>query len=245
MLVQAGDFREAGDIYRSLEGYSQAGECYERCNEFEQAGDMRRLAGEWAKAADNFARAAASQGVRRIVYLGGLVPEDGEALSTHLASRVEVEVERQIDLNTKAAVLEYGIDHFVEQCKKRVLRFAGRQTEQSERLGYWMEWDDRNARSTQLRVDRALLGLHASLGKYTEGRIIFDIDGKDTRGALWEAWASLSPGRYARVTASRIVFERSFTIPEAEALPPHERVGRWALGEHEKAPAEPGLRKGR
>ncbi|MGH0028913.1 MAG: NAD(P)H-binding protein, partial [Myxococcota bacterium] len=40
--------------------------------------------------ADNFARAAAAQGVRRIVYLGGLVPS-GEALSTHLASRLEVE----------------------------------------------------------------------------------------------------------------------------------------------------------
>jgi len=41
--------------------------------------------------ADNFGRAAASAGVRRIVYLGGLVPEDAEDLSPHLASRLEVE----------------------------------------------------------------------------------------------------------------------------------------------------------
>jgi uncharacterized protein YbjT (DUF2867 family) len=40
--------------------------------------------------ADNFARAAAHAGVRRIVYLGGLVPEGG-GLSTHLQSRLEVE----------------------------------------------------------------------------------------------------------------------------------------------------------
>ena len=40
--------------------------------------------------ADNFARAAARCGVRRIVYLGGLVPEGG-SLSPHLASRLEVE----------------------------------------------------------------------------------------------------------------------------------------------------------
>ena len=40
--------------------------------------------------ADNFARAAASRGVSRIVYLGGLLP-DGEELSPHLASRREVE----------------------------------------------------------------------------------------------------------------------------------------------------------
>ena len=66
----------------------------------------------------------------------------------------------------------------------------------------WMQWDDRNARSTQLRVDRALLGVHMSLGKYTQARVIADLDGKDTRGGLWEAWASFSPGRYARVTAA-------------------------------------------
>ena len=55
---------------------------------------------------------------------------------------VEVEVEKQLGLGTKTAVNEYGIDNFVNECKRRVLRFAARQTEQSQRLGYWMEWDD-------------------------------------------------------------------------------------------------------
>jgi uncharacterized protein YbjT (DUF2867 family) len=41
-------------------------------------------------AATNFARAASAAGVERIVYLGGLVPQDAP-LSTHLASRLEVE----------------------------------------------------------------------------------------------------------------------------------------------------------
>lgn len=42
--------------------------------------------------ADNFARAAARAGVRRIIYLGGLLPPDPNApLSPHLASRLEVE----------------------------------------------------------------------------------------------------------------------------------------------------------
>jgi uncharacterized protein YbjT (DUF2867 family) len=44
--------------------------------------------------ADNFGRAAARAGVCRIVYLGGLVPHGDDArraLSTHLASRLEVE----------------------------------------------------------------------------------------------------------------------------------------------------------
>ncbi|MDB5385911.1 MAG: Isoleucine--tRNA ligase [Planctomycetaceae bacterium] len=55
---------------------------------------------------------------------------------------VEVEVEKQLGLGTKHAVGEYGIDQFVYTCKKRVLNFAARQTEQSIRLGYWMEWDN-------------------------------------------------------------------------------------------------------
>ena len=54
---------------------------------------------------------------------------------------VEVEVEKELNLGTKTAIMEYGIDKFVHECKKRVLRFAARQTEQSIRLGYWMQWD--------------------------------------------------------------------------------------------------------
>jgi uncharacterized protein YbjT (DUF2867 family) len=42
------------------------------------------------RSAETFASAAARAGVRRIVYLGGLVPADG-ALSRHLASRLAVE----------------------------------------------------------------------------------------------------------------------------------------------------------
>lgn len=55
---------------------------------------------------------------------------------------VEVEVEKQLGLDTKDKVEAYGVANFVNACKQRVLRFAARQTEQSIRLGYWMEWDD-------------------------------------------------------------------------------------------------------
>jgi len=54
---------------------------------------------------------------------------------------VEVEVERELGYTTKNAIIEVGIDKFVNACKQRVLRFAARQTEQSIRLGYWMDWD--------------------------------------------------------------------------------------------------------
>jgi len=55
---------------------------------------------------------------------------------------IEVEVERQLGFNNKRQIEEFGIDRFVELCKERVAKFAGIQTEQSKRLGYWMDWEN-------------------------------------------------------------------------------------------------------
>ena len=67
---------------------------------------------------------------------------------------VEVEVERELQMGAKAAIEAYGIDKFVNACKQRVLQFAARQTEQSIRLGYWMDWDDPGTLATTFRNDR-------------------------------------------------------------------------------------------
>src|SRR5579872_4244449 len=53
---------------------------------------------------------------------------------------VEVEVEKELGFKNKRQIEEYGIGAFVEKCKERVLRFAGRISEQSLRLGEWMDW---------------------------------------------------------------------------------------------------------
>jgi isoleucyl-tRNA synthetase len=55
---------------------------------------------------------------------------------------VEVEVEKELGLGTKNAIVAHGMERFIDACKRRVLTFAARQTEQSMRLGYWMDWDD-------------------------------------------------------------------------------------------------------
>jgi isoleucyl-tRNA synthetase len=55
---------------------------------------------------------------------------------------VEVDVEKSLGFKTKTDIYRYGIDRFVVACKARVLTYAARQTEQSIRLGYWMDWDD-------------------------------------------------------------------------------------------------------
>jgi isoleucyl-tRNA synthetase len=61
---------------------------------------------------------------------------------------VEVEVEKELKLRSKRDIEELvpgdrfaSIDRFVQLCKERVNKFARVQTEQSIRLGYWMNWD--------------------------------------------------------------------------------------------------------
>jgi isoleucyl-tRNA synthetase len=55
---------------------------------------------------------------------------------------VEVETEKELGFKSKRDIEAYGIARFVEQCMERVLRFADRITEQSIRLGEWMDWSD-------------------------------------------------------------------------------------------------------
>jgi isoleucyl-tRNA synthetase len=55
---------------------------------------------------------------------------------------IEVEVEKELGFNNKRQIESFGIDRFVELCKQRVDRFAALISEQSRRLGMWMNWDD-------------------------------------------------------------------------------------------------------
>ena len=55
---------------------------------------------------------------------------------------VEVEVEKEMGFKSKRDIEAYGMAAFVNKCKERVLRFSAVQTEQSVRLGYWMDWND-------------------------------------------------------------------------------------------------------
>ena len=65
---------------------------------------------------------------------------------------VEVEVEKELKLGSKRDIENLvpgdrfaSIDRFVNECKARVNKFARIQTEQSIRLGYWMDWDRTDA----------------------------------------------------------------------------------------------------
>ena len=55
---------------------------------------------------------------------------------------VEVEVEKDLKFKTKKDIEDYGVEKFVQKCKDRVIKYAKIQTEQSKRLGYFMDWDN-------------------------------------------------------------------------------------------------------
>ncbi|MBI1866226.1 MAG: class I tRNA ligase family protein, partial [Candidatus Staskawiczbacteria bacterium] len=55
---------------------------------------------------------------------------------------VEVEVEKELGFKNKKDIEAYGIDKFVEKCKERVRKYSAIQTEQSIRLGQWMDWEN-------------------------------------------------------------------------------------------------------
>ena len=55
---------------------------------------------------------------------------------------VEVEVEKELGFKTKKDIEEYGLDNFTKACVARVKKFSKIITDQSIRLGQWMDWDN-------------------------------------------------------------------------------------------------------
>ena len=55
---------------------------------------------------------------------------------------VEVEVEKALGLNSKREIEEYGLAEFAARCRERVAEFSEVITDQSKRLGMWMDWDN-------------------------------------------------------------------------------------------------------
>ncbi len=55
---------------------------------------------------------------------------------------VEVNVEKRLGFNSKREIETFGLDKFTNECKHQVLNYAAVQTEQSQRLGYWMDWNN-------------------------------------------------------------------------------------------------------
>src|SRR6059058_2987241 len=53
---------------------------------------------------------------------------------------IEVGVERDLGLNSKREIEEYGLEEFARRCREYVVWSAGELTKGSKRLGQWMDW---------------------------------------------------------------------------------------------------------
>jgi len=85
--VVEGDLGEPADVARALEGI----ECVFYLVHSMEPGVAGGFAERDQELARAFCRSAGERGVRRAIYLGGVLPADEDASSEHLRSRVEVE----------------------------------------------------------------------------------------------------------------------------------------------------------
>lgn len=77
---------------------------------------------------------------------------------------VEVEVEKELGFKTKKDIEAYGMDKFTRKCVDRVHKFSGIITEQSKRLGQWMDWEN----SYYTHTDKNIQGIWYFLKKCDE-----------------------------------------------------------------------------
>jgi uncharacterized protein YbjT (DUF2867 family) len=187
--VVAGDALDAASLVAPLEGIDVV---YYLVHSIGTGADFEAAD---RQAASNLATAAAAAGVRRIVYLGGMVPE-GEPVSPHLASRAEV---GQIFLDgaVPAVVLQAGVIIGSGSASFEMLRYL------TERLPVMVtpRWVSSRAQPIAVRdVLRYLVGV-LDLEPGTDRR--FDIAGPDvlTYGEMMQ--------RYARVAG----LKRRIIIP--------------------------------
>lgn len=65
---------------------------------------------------------------------------------------VEVGVEKDLGFESKKDIEDFGIDKFTRKCVERVKQYSGVITEQSKRLGQWMQWDNSYYTNTDLNI---------------------------------------------------------------------------------------------
>ena len=101
---------------------------------------------------------------------------------------VEIEVEKELKFKSKRDIQKYGIKNFVNKCKERVEKYSAVQTQQSKRLGYWMDWED----SYYTMSDENNYTIWAFLKK------LFN-DGKIYRGTDVVPWSGRSGTSYSQM----------------------------------------------
>jgi isoleucyl-tRNA synthetase len=132
---------------------------------------------------------------------------------------VEVEVEKALGFNSKRDIEAFGLDNFARACKERVLQYAAVQTEQSERLGQWMRWDD----SYFTYTDTNIVYIWHFLKKCRENGWLY----QGTRSMPWCARCGTSLSQHEMADSYEERTHRAVFIRQPLSSPGHE--GEWLL----------------
>ena len=132
---------------------------------------------------------------------------------------VEVEVEKALGFNSKRDIEAFGLDNFARACKERVLKYAAVQSEQSERLGMWMDWDH----SYYTYTDTNIRYIWHFLKKCRENGWLY----QGTRSMPWCARCGTSLSQHEMTDSYREMTHPSVYIRQPLTTPGHE--GEWLL----------------
>ena len=125
---------------------------------------------------------------------------------------VEIEVEKELGFKSKKDVENFGIEKFVKLCKKRVEKYSKIQTEQSKRLGYWMDWDN----SYYTMSDENNYTIWSFLKKlWTEGKVYKGTDVVPWSGRSGTSYSQMEIIEGRKLVAHTSVFVR-FPIKNKE-----------------------------
>ena len=168
--VVAGDAVEGTGLDAALDGIDVA---YYLIHSMEGAGTGKSFGALELRSAENFAAAARRAGVRRVVYLGGLVPSE-KAASRHLGSRLAVE-EVLIGGATPEAVAFRA--SLVVGAKSRSFRFLVRLVERTPVMPL-PPWASNRTQPIDER-DVLSMMLAAATSERVDGPLSMDIAGPD------------------------------------------------------------------
>ncbi len=77
----------------------------------------------------------------RYKYMQGFRVDRKGGWDTH-GLPVEIEVEKKLGLDSKAKIIEFGIDKFNAECRTSVFTFLDQWNKITRRIGYWLDLDD-------------------------------------------------------------------------------------------------------
>ena len=155
-------FWEKQDTFKKLLEKNKDGKKYRFIDGPITANNRMKLHHTWGRTLkDTFLRYKAMNGYTSH-YRNGF---DGQGLW------VEVEVEKQLGFKSKKDIEEYGLDKFNEACVARVKKYASEITEQSKRLGQWMDWDN----SYYTYTDENITGIWHFLKKCHEKGMVKEV----------------------------------------------------------------------